>query len=158
MNPEIMKNKKILSPIVSGSDTISAETANMLLGAARWSKYLSIVAFVFIGILTILIIAAGAMVETVNHIEAVNQVPGYVPGHFPWWWAVAYIIFLLIYTIPVYYLFLFARNVQRAFRKKDGATLKKAAGALYLHFAFIGILFTLTFLLFKIGAVLLIML
>ena len=116
------------------------------------------VGFVFIGILTLLVIAAGVLIESVNRYEIAQAVTGYVPGTFSWGWAIGYILFLLIYTLPIHYLYRFSRNTQRALQEQDGPYLQKAAAALYRHFAFIGILFTVGFLIFKIGALLLLIL
>ena len=46
-----MHKISIETPVHSGSDTLSPETARLLLGSAGWSRYLSVVGFVLIGIL-----------------------------------------------------------------------------------------------------------
>lgn len=146
-----MKTSRITTAVRSGADTLSADTAELLRSAARWSRYLSIVGFVLLALIIIGLVA-GIVVYNVNRFtEFLRHIPDF-HNFFSYRYTVFYILFLLIYFIPTMYLYQFSVRVKRALVSNDGPTLREAVRALRKHYAFIGILVTLSLLVFKIGA------
>ena len=104
---------------------------------AKWSKFLSIVGFVGMGLALLVIIFAGSMSSTVLNNPAYGGTGSMYGG--PFFQVVLLGPFLLIYFFPCLYLFRFATKMQVALRNNDQDTLNASFENLKSCFKFIGI-------------------
>ena len=122
--------------------TLQVDSANTsyLAEAAKWAKFLSVVGFVFCGLIAIAAFFAGSLLstyfsalgtETSSDISSVSGV----------FLTVYYLIVAVLYFIPSLYLFNFASKMQAALRNNDQTTLNTSFRNLKACFKFWGVLF-----------------
>lgn len=123
-----------------GNLSISLEAANRLRNISKWTKFLSILAMVMIGLAILGILGAGSLISSVNFYEMSQGAYPYVPGTFSWLYAGLYIILLLVYAVPFYYLYNFSVRIKKALDTNNMQILSEAIRFLEKHFMFIGIM------------------
>jgi len=97
-----------------------------LMEITKWGSFISIVGFVFTGLMALLglfFLIAGSQF---------NQFGGFA--------GVIYIIMAIIYFFPVYYLFNASKNIKKALKNKDQHTLIDGFDFLKSHYKYTGIL------------------
>ncbi len=102
---------------------------------AKWAHFLSIVGFVFLGLMVIFALFVGSMMSTIGAMGGVSSDMGMSS-----FLTVFYLLFAALYFFPIYYLFKFAANTRHALAINDEATLENALGYLKSHYKFMGIL------------------
>lgn len=119
---------------------ITAVGRSLLVIISRWARFLAILGFIFLGIGVIFILFSGTMISGMNRYMAMEGATYYVPGAFSWLYATAYLIMLLIYFFPFYFLYKFATRTRKALLSDDPSILTEALNALKNHYVYIGIL------------------
>lgn len=120
---------------------ISSENQQILGTIAKWTKFLSVLGFIFLGLSVIFILSAGILISlSNNYMESTSVSYPYHPGVFSWFYAAIYLIIIAIYFIPVYFLYRFSVNTKNALKLNDAVTLTKAFNFLKKHYVFIGIM------------------
>lgn len=118
-----------LSIIPSAKDYIT-ETA-------KWSKFLSIIGFVFVGFLVLLsiamMVALPMLNEEIEELSSVSSLFGPILG-------VVYLAIAGFYLWPVIYLFNFSTKTLEAIKENDDNILADAFKNLKRHYKFMGIL------------------
>lgn len=139
---------------------ISTEAAKLLSGVAGWTRFLSILAFALIGIFALAIIGGATLVTSVNYFEMSRGYTPYVPGNISWAYIIFYVLMLVIYAIPVYYLFKFSSKIKNALKTGSTTVLTDAIRYLKMHYTFIGVLtviwlimFVITFIMVGLGMI-----
>jgi hypothetical protein len=99
----------------------------------KWALFLSIVGFVFMGLLVIFGFSFGYIMK------ALGQETG-IPGVPPLFLGIIYLFFALLYFFPILYLFRFSTNMKKSIRDTDTGALGVAFRNLKSHYAFIGVL------------------
>jgi uncharacterized membrane protein len=83
---------------------------------AKWSCFLSILGFVFIGLIVLLAFFIGTIFSKLTSISAVMKpVMGIGTGFF----SLIYLLIALLYFFLIYYLFQFSSKIKIAFRDND---------------------------------------
>lgn len=106
----------------------------------KWAMFLSIVGFIFIGLMLVFAFAmfsVGALGSA-----AMGGAFGAIGGGFL---GAMYLIIAVLYFFPVLYLFQFSSRIKRAFAENDSVQLNDALESLKSHYKFVGI-FTIIFL------------
>ena len=119
---------------------VDSTNTSYLAEAAKWGKFLSIVGFVFCGLIAVAAFFAGSLLSTyfgALGTEASSDVSS-ISGVFL---TVYYLIVAVLYFIPSLYLFNFASKMQAALRNNDQTTLNTSFRNLKACFKFWGILF-----------------
>jgi len=106
---------------------INKEIRAHILETAKWSKFLSVLGFIGIGIILIGVLILGSMTGMASRGLAFGS---FVPA----------IIISIIYFFPLYYLFNYSSNAQKALTFEDQNSLNKAFEYHKSHYKFIGIL------------------
>lgn len=119
---------------------ISNESAELLGAISKWTRFLSILGFVMIALMALGILSAAIMMTSVNYYEMSRGYMFYDPGMVSWPYITLYIIMLIIYTIPVYYLYKFSTRIKMALLSGSSTILTDAIRFLKKHYTFIGIL------------------
>lgn len=112
---------------------IEQETLNDLNTTRKWSMFMAILGFIFLGLMIIIGLMAGTFFSALSPETAGMKIGG----------AFFFIIFLImavIYFFPVLFLFQFSRHTGNAVASLDKAELHKAFRNLKSYFVYIGIL------------------
>lgn len=119
---------------------------HFLRSIGKWATFLSIIGFIFIAFM---LLAGLGFLMSGNEMQSDNAFGGMGMGVL----GGMYVLFALVYFMPVFYLFQFATKIRRAFQDHDGVLLNEALESLKSHYKFMGI-FTIIFLsLYIIGIV-----
>lgn len=98
---------------------------------ANWAQLLSIIGFIFVGLIVIGSIFAGTMLSQFEEFAAL-PFPGFLISFI-------YLLIAIIYFFPVYYLYKFSSEVKRAIAFKDSKALESGLKNLKSHYKFLGI-------------------
>ena len=114
---------------------VDRQVTSYLNEAAKWGKFLSIVGFIFCGLLVIVAFFAGTVLAT-----SFSQLgAAYGPG-FGTFMTILYIAFALLYFFPCLYLYNFSVKMIRALRSNDQLSLTESFKNLRSCYKFLGIL------------------
>lgn len=112
---------------------IGPETLNHLNSTWKWTMFLSILGFIFLG----LIIIAGVVTSTFLTAFKTQEANLGVPESLM---IITLIVVAAIYFFPVLFLFRFSRNTRDAIQNLDKRKLEKAFRNLRTYFTYIGIM------------------
>lgn len=114
---------------------ITGEIRGFLGETARWAKFISIVAFVMLGLAALGVLLGGGTFGLIAVMEGLTG-GGAMGGFF----IVIFLLIIALYFIPVLFLYRFAVNTQRALQVDDQGYLRTAFENLKSHYKFIGVL------------------
>ena len=104
---------------------------------AKWSCFLSILGFVFIGLMVLLAFFIGTIFSKLTSIsDAMKPLMGIGTGFF----SLIYLLIALLYFFPIYYLFQFSSKIKIALRDNDSDQLNASFEYLKSRYKFIGIM------------------
>lgn len=112
---------------------IDHQGTSFLRETAKWSKFLAIIGFVFIGLVLLILLFAGAGMSSLMSSTYGSAMGGLVG-------TVVFGAMMLIYLFPCLYLYKFATKMQVALRNNDQESLNKSFENLKSCFKFMGIL------------------
>jgi hypothetical protein len=112
---------------------IGPESLNHLNSTWKWTMFLSILGFIFLG----LIIIAGAVTSTFLSAFKTQEANLGIPESLM---IIVLIVVAAIYFFPVMFLFRFSRNTRDAIQNLDKLKLEKAFRNLRTYFIYIGIM------------------
>jgi uncharacterized membrane protein len=119
---------------------IDHEVSSHLRETAKWAKFLSIVGFVFIGLILVFVLFAGTMISSYSS----SSVIGAALGSGGMVQIVLLLAMIALYFFPCLFTFNFSNRMLRALRDSDQYTLIASFRQLKLCYKFVGIL-TLVF-------------
>jgi hypothetical protein len=115
-----------------GRIEIGQDTLKSLNKLRRWTMFLSVSGFIFLGLILMLGIITGTFLTAFSHSDKIPGVPDVLLiGSF--------IGLALIVFFPILFLFRFSKHASNAVNALDGKELNKAVRYLKLFFLFIGI-------------------
>ena len=109
------------------------EILDQLNSTRKWTMFLSVLGFIFLGLLIVAGLATSLFLTTFKTTEANLGVPESMM-------ILIFIIVGAIYFFPVFFLFRFSRNTRDAIQNLDQQKLKKGLRNLRLYFTYIGIM------------------
>ena len=129
-----MYNSTLDSPAGSSSNLgLSPESLGFLNETRKWTHFLSILGFIFVGLIAIFSLFIGSFLDTFN-----SSMGGGLP--FPSIIiTIVYFAFALLYFVPTIYLFRFSARLKGALVTNDPVLLTEAFGNLKSLFKFWGI-------------------
>lgn len=130
-------------PAESTELKVSGHAVSYLGQTRKWTLFISIIGFIFIGLCLI-----GSVFFWVFVSPSVDTP---VPVQY---FSFLYVLIAFIYFFPVYYLYQFSSNIEMALEEKDSLNLESAFGYLKSHYKFLGIFIIVTmgfYLLFFLG-------
>lgn len=131
------------SSLPQGSLNITPEAAGYLKESGSWGRFLAIMGFVFIGLVILVGLFAGAVLGQIG-------APMGISGGF---FSILYLLIGLLYFFPVWYLFKFATNARSAIDRKDGQALTTSLENLKSMFKFMGIFMIIILALYAVAIV-----
>jgi len=99
-----------------------------------WTNFLSIVGFVFLGLMLLFGIAGGSAMSRMNPMA--SEMPTFSSGLLLF----VIIIMILIYFFPIYFLFNFSRYSKVAITNNDPVAFSESMRYLKLHYRYMGII------------------
>lgn len=131
-----MENENIVDAPASFQNsplTVSPQATAYLSETGKWSRFLAILGFCFVGLAVLGGLFAGTFL---------SRIAGQQNTPFPtYYFGVIYVFMGAIYFFPIYYLFKFSTHVKAALASRDSRELDKALEYLKSHYKYIGILF-----------------
>jgi len=125
------------STIESFELELNKSAKSFLKEAAKWAYFLSVLGYVFIGIIVLMAIFSGAFFAFISNLSSEMHNIGMFGGSFI---TAIYLCIATIYFFPIYYLNRFASNAKTAFKNKDSEALTKSFQYLKSHYKYIGII------------------
>lgn len=119
----------------SASLTISKEAINSLTETAKWTKFLSILGFIFIGLIVVMAFFAGSMMSFLPT-QQIDQMPNSLGFLF----TVIYLLMALLYFFPTKYLWNFSQMIKSALANQNEEELDAALSNQKSFYKFFGIL------------------
>ena len=101
--------------------TVTRTAANYLVETSKWAFFLSIMGFIFSGLIVIAGIFAGSILGAMTQ----GQLPG-LPQGLGALLGVIYVLLGIVYFIPSWYLFKFAQRLKSALSKRDRQELDES--------------------------------
>lgn len=136
--------------------SLSADDADQILVTAKWARLVAILGFVFLGILLLI----GTVMSTfLSRLMAMNMAltggsMPFDPTMFGLFYALIFLIAVIIYFFPTLFLYQYATRTMRALRAGfDPELFSKGIGAQRSFFSYIGILMIILVGLYAIGAI-----
>jgi Family of unknown function (DUF5362) len=115
---------------------IDATSHAILREASKWAKFLSIVGFIFCGLMVLIGIFAASIFSTMGTQYGGTAMAAGMGSLM----TVVYILLALIYFFPCLFLYKFGTKTQLALRSNDQQQLSLSLGNLKSYFKFLGIL------------------
>lgn len=119
---------------------IQDDAAFFLREISRWTKFLSIVGFVFLGMMAFCTLGTGVFIDGTNRYSEIRMLNPHYPESFPWLYAIIYVFVLIAYFFPFYFLYKFSTRVKRALVENDSFVLTESFRFLKNHYLIIGTL------------------
>lgn len=131
-NNIVENNNDTLSLLLSGK---GFESLNEL---RKWTKFLSILGFIFLGLLVVLGFSMGSLM---GYLESMTPQASTGMHDMPWaMFGFIYVFMALVYFFPLFYLFKFSSYAKIAIASKKTEDFNIAITYLKSHFKFIGIM------------------
>lgn len=105
----------------------------------RWAKFLSIMGFIGIGLIVLLALSIGSVL---NFISSLSPTPLPFPSFLL---TLIYLVVALLCFFPVYHLYLFSTKMETALMKKDQSELTGSFKNLKSVFRFVGVMTIVVF-------------
>lgn len=112
---------------------IGTESLSNLNSVWRWTMFLSVLGFIFLGLLIVAGLAASLFLTTFKSREATFGIPESLM-------IIIFIIIAAIYFFPVFFLFRFSKNIRDSLHNLDSGKLSKGFRNLRLYFTYIGVM------------------
>jgi len=112
---------------------LNAHSRSFLKEIAGWTYFLSIIGFIFVGLLVIIAVSANSIY---NNMAQFSQESPFDVGLFM---TAVYVIVALIYFFPILSLFKFSKRLKSALKSKEDEELASALEILKSHYKFIGV-------------------
>jgi hypothetical protein len=123
------------NPAASLIPQITMESLGYLSTAAKWTKFLAILGFIGIGILVLLGLFLGVILNVINYLPNFPNFP------FPLrWLGLFYFVLAVVYVFPVIYLNNFSNHMTKAVAFRETQYLTSALCNLKKHLKYIGIM------------------
>lgn len=129
-----MSDTNILDTETSQELSLTSQSIEYIRTMAKWGTFLSIVGFVFIGLLVIIALFAGAFMSQMG-----EDIPGW-EGNMGFMITGIYLFLAAIYIYPTWKLFQFSRRAKSAITRNNTIELTESLGNLKSVFSFMGIL------------------
>jgi hypothetical protein len=118
------------SNLITKSIELDENGVNHISEARKWSMFLSIAAFVALGLVTVILLVILVTVGSRSYSGVYTGIT-----------AIITLAFIVIYFFPIYYLYQFSNYSKQAIDGSDSGLLTKAFMYLKMHYRYMGILF-----------------
>jgi len=116
---------------------ITPSAKGFLKETASWCKFLSILGFISLGLLLLGSFFIGVLYSSLPQVAV-------APFNLGTIMTVFYVVVIIIYIFPIYYLYQFSAKVKKALLLKDDKVLTSAFEMLKSHYKFIGVFTIIT--------------
>lgn len=120
--------------------TISDTAIGYLNETGKWTKFLSIIGFVFTGLILIVALFSGSILPYMTQGQMTNM-----PTGMTFLFSGMYLLMGLVYFFPTWYLLKFSQKLKSALANQNNDELNEALSNQKSFYKFWGILFIITF-------------
>ena len=113
---------------------LNADSRSFLKEITGWTYFLSIIGFIFVGLLVLIAVFASSIYNM-----AMAQLSQESPFDVGLFMTAVYLIVALIYFFPILFLFKFSKRLKSALKSKDNVELASALEMLKSHYKFVGV-------------------
>ncbi|MGC6285364.1 MAG: hypothetical protein ACON4X_06880 [Polaribacter sp.] len=113
---------------------LNADSRSFLKEITGWTCFLSIIGFIFVGLLVLIAVFASSIYNM-----AMAQLSQESPFDVGLFMTEVYLIVALIYFLPILFLFKFSKRLKSALKSKDDVELTSALEMLKSHYKFVGV-------------------
>lgn len=138
-----MENLEVQETELRNELLLEVQAEVYLKETAKWAKFLSIVGFIFMGLMVL--ISLGFIVFSAAFGDEM-PFPMSIFG-------VVYLLFAGVYFFPIFYLFKFSNNAKQALLEQSSQTLTESMKYIKSHYKFMGILTIVMLALYPIGMI-----
>jgi uncharacterized membrane protein YjgN (DUF898 family) len=136
-----------LEPAKNDNVALTRESLGFLNETRKWTMFLAILGFVFIGIMVIFSLVFSAIFSALPGIEDTEMpFPSFLFG-------LIYLVIAGLYFFPLLYLYKFSTYTKSAILNRDSGEINSAFKNLKSHYRFIGILTIIMLALYPIGII-----
>lgn len=125
---------------------IDQETLNNLNTTRKWTMFLAIIGFIFLGLFIVIGVITGTFLSAFNSGATSMGFPESLL-------AVIFIILAIVYFFPVLFLFRFSKLTAHAVQTLDKQVLHKAFRNLKSYFVYIGVLIIIVLIFYIVGLI-----
>lgn len=119
---------------------ITDEIHSFLFETAKWAKFLSIVGFVFTGLMVLMGLFFGSVMSYMSDLPQNSELNASFTSYWGFGMSFFYVLMAIIYFFPIYYLYQFSNKMKIALKEDDQYTLSSSFSYLKSHYKFFGIL------------------
>ena len=130
-----MENNQALDDNFAIGLSITPDIREFLEDTAKWAHFLSILGFIFVGLLIVIALFAGTFLGLV-----ISEMQNEISGVSSLIITVIYFAIAGLYLLPIIYLYRFSNNLKQALLSDNQHVLSLAFKNLKAHYKFIGIL------------------
>lgn len=123
----------MIDQIESNDLSLTTGSKMFLKESAGWTKFISIVGFVFLGLMVIFSLFAGSIFGAAMEASGMQMMGGA-------FLTILYLAIAVLYFFPIYYLFQFSAKMKAALQQQSSELLQQAFENLKSHYKFMGIL------------------
>lgn len=127
--------------------TLTSTTIGFLEQIRKWTRFLAIVGFVMTGLMVVIAFSFGTIMNMFSPSGAMGNIAGMGSTVI----TIIYLIVAVIQFFPVYYLYRFSANLDRALTNNDQQHLESAMSFLKSHYKFVGILVIIVLAFYALG-------
>lgn len=113
---------------------LNVDSRSFLKEIAGWTYFLSIIGFIFVGLLVLIAVFASSIYNM-----AMAQLSQESPFDVGLFMTAVYVIVALIYFFPILFLFKFSIRLKSALKSKEDEELTSALEMLKSHYKFVGV-------------------
>ena len=124
--------------------TISEKAISSLEETRKWTKFLSVLGFIFVGFIVVVALSFGSIFSSVPIPGSIGEMNSF-PSGIGYLITFVYLVMGLIYFFPTWYLFKFSTQVNKVISQKDNDALDEAFGNHKSFYKFFGV-FSIIFL------------
>ncbi len=125
-----------LQDLLNDDLQITPATESYLLASAKWGKFLSIVGFIFCGLMVVMSFLISTILSAYGSYRTINIDPMY--------FTIIYMVLALVLFFPCFFLYKFSAKMQNALKSKNQENLDAAFSNLKSMFKFYGIVTLIT--------------
>lgn len=130
---ELTETAATTPPVGNDGLTLSETTLHHIDVVRKWSLFFSVLGFIFIGLLGL-----GFMLMLMG--SALASMYSGLAGGMIVTMAIVYLVIIVVYFFPVYYLFKFSDTIKRALATRNQAEAEVGFSYLMKHFRYVGIM------------------
>ncbi|MDZ7742071.1 MAG: hypothetical protein U5Q03_10050 [Bacteroidota bacterium] len=135
---------------------LQEEAYHYLKSIQKWSYFISLTGMILLVLSVVLMMFFGFAISklmSLNQVNDMGAMPGQAARFGSTFMVIIYIIIMIIYFFPIYFLFRFSVNLKKSLKSGDDYQLSNAFNFLGKHYTYIGVLMIIGIIIYVIAIV-----